>query len=351
MPRTADASQPPPTAALAYNSQTLRAGRQLPDENPSRWRWPRARRAASRDRGGRSARTRAGHRFVYRRALSSRSTSTSCPEVRSGWSTTGLRSPPTGPRCMPSTRTRRRCPRHQEWAFLWCHHKPTVTASAITLSGPAKVIRGHSMTITGKLALTVGRSPSSTSRITITRSLAGASTSHPVDQEDRGERRPSTSPIPRPSSAGTHTPPRMTAPRRAQAITASRAVLVTKIPSSLRLTASADTVGYRAAVKVTAHLGPTYNSRTVRIYATAFEFDRRADQGRPGGLPWRPDGHLPAGPLHRVQRQVRRRRQSTGRLRRREGIYVRAGVKQRSAATTAASIGSTLYRLYHGATS
>jgi YVTN family beta-propeller protein len=231
--------------------------------------------------------------------------------------------------------------------FLRVYHNPTVTASAITLSGPPKVIRGHSLTITGRLVLTVGRPPAG-SRITITRSLAGASavtTWHRTTASNGAFSLTDT-----PPELGTYTyTAAYDGTATTQAVTARRAVLITKIPSSLRLTASADTVGYRAAVKVTAHLGPTYNSRTVRIYATAFG-TRTAVLIKVGPVDSRGDLTVIYRPAHSTTFSATftgdAKYQPTTASRR---VYVRAGVKQRITGYYGSEhIGSTLYRLYHG---
>jgi YVTN family beta-propeller protein len=229
--------------------------------------------------------------------------------------------------------------------FLRVYHDPTVTASAITLSGPARVIRGHSLTITGKLALTVGK-PSAGSRITITRSRAGNSAA------TRWTRRTAAngtfSLTDTPPDLGTYTyAAAYDGTATTQAATASRGVLVTKIPSSLHVTASANTVGYRAAVKVTAHLGRTFNSRAVRIYATAFGAKTtvlikagRADSRGDLTVSYRPAHSTTfratfAGDAKYLPTAASRR------------VNVRVGVKQKiSGYYSSEHIGSTVYRVY-----
>ena len=231
--------------------------------------------------------------------------------------------------------------------FLRVYDSPTVTASAITLSGPAKVIRGHSLTISGKLALTVGQPPAG-SRITITRSLAGASGVTTWTRTTAADGAFSLTDSPPELGAYTYAAA-YDGTAATQAATASRAVLVTKIPSSLRLTASANTVGYRAAVKVTAHLGRTYNSRTVRIYATAFG-TRTSVLIKAGRVDSRGDLTVSYRPVHSTAFSATfagdAKYQPTTASRK---VYVRAGVTQRiSGYYGSEHIGSTLYRLYHG---
>jgi YVTN family beta-propeller protein len=231
--------------------------------------------------------------------------------------------------------------------FLRVYHNPTVTASAITLSGPAKVIRGHRLTITGKLALTVGQPPAG-SRITITRSLTGASAVTRWTRKTASNGAFSLTDTPPDLGTYTYTAA-YDGTATTQAATASRAVLVTKIPSSLRLTASADTADYRAPVKVTAHLGRTYNSRTVRIYATAFG-TRTAMLIKAGRVDSRGDLTVTYRPAHSTTFSATfagdAKYQPTTASRK---LYARAGVKQRiSGYYGSEHIGSTLYRKYHG---
>lgn len=232
--------------------------------------------------------------------------------------------------------------------FLRVYRNPTVTASAITLNGPAKIIRGHSLTITGKLALTVGEPPAG-SPITITRSLAGASG---VTRWTRKTAANGTfSLTDTPPALGTYT---YTATyggtATTQATTASRAVLITKIPSSLRLSASGGTVvNYRAAVMVTAHLGTTYNGRTVRIYARAFG-SRATVLIKAGRVNSRGDLTVTYRPVHSTTfsavfaGDAKYQPASAAHT-----VYVRAGVTQKLGGYYGTEhIGSTLYFVYHG---
>lgn len=231
--------------------------------------------------------------------------------------------------------------------FLRVYHDPAITASAITLSGPAKVIRGHRLTISGKLALTVGKPPAR-SRITITRSLAGTSA---VTRWTRTTAAHGTFSL-------TDTPPALgkytytatfAGTATAQAATASRAVLITKIPSSLRLSARRGTVNYRAAVTVTAHLGATYNRRTVRIYARAFGTKTTVliKVGRVNSR-----GDLTVS--YRPARSTRFSATFAGDAKYQPAtasrtVYVRARVTQKLRGYYSSEhIGSSLYRLYHG---
>jgi|HubBroStandDraft_4_1064222.scaffolds.fasta_scaffold05187_3 YVTN family beta-propeller protein len=230
--------------------------------------------------------------------------------------------------------------------FLRVYRNPTVTASAIKLSGPAKVVRGHRVTISGKLTLTVGQAAAG-SRITITRKRSGSSSvtrwtrttgSHGV-----------FSLTDTPPDLGTYTYTATyagTATRQATA--ASHAVNVTRIPSSLGLSASGGTVSYRAAVKVTAHLGRTYNSRTVRIYAKAFGA-RKAVLIKTGRTNSRGDLTVSYRPARSTIFSATfagdaKYQPATAAHR----VFVRAGVTEQIKGYYASeTIGSTLYRIYH----
>jgi YVTN family beta-propeller protein len=342
---TADASQPPPTAALVYNSQTYaQVGSYRTGAVPV---------AVAVAPGGPQAGTVAAGAgqgpgiAVYPPGATTPVNEYTVPGSQIWLVNDGLAFSADGSALYAVYQNGGGTPGTTVRFFLRVYHNPTITASAITLSGPPKVIRGHSLTITGKLALTVGTPPAG-SRITITRSLAGAS----------AVARWTRTTAPNGAFSLTDTPPELgtytyTAAydgiATTQAATASRAVLVTKIPSSLRVTASANTVDYRAAVKVTAHLGPTYNGRTVRIYATAFG-TRIAVLIKVGRVDSRGDLTVIYRPTRSTTFSATfagdARYQPTAASRR---VYVRAGVKQRiSGYYGSERIGSTRYRLYHG---
>jgi YVTN family beta-propeller protein len=231
--------------------------------------------------------------------------------------------------------------------FVRVYQNPTVTASAITLHGPAKLVRGHSLTITGTLALTVGKPPAG-SRITITRSLAGAS----------GVARWTRTTAANGTFSLTDAPPELgnytytasyAATKTTQATTAGHVVLITKIPSSLRLAASGGLVNYRAPVKVTAHLGTTFNGRTVRIYAKPFG-TKTAVLIKAGRVDSRGDLTATYQPVHSTTFSATfagdaKYQPATAS----HTVYVRAGVTQKLSGHYGSEfIGSTLYWLYHG---
>ena len=341
---TADASQPPPTAALVYNSQTYaQVGSYGTGAVPV---------AVAVAPGGPQAGTVAAGAgqgpgiAVYPPGAKTPVNEYSVPGSQIWLVNDGLAFSADGSALYAVYQDGGGAPGTTVSFFLRAYQNPTVTASAITLSGPAKVVRGHSLTITGKLALTVGQAPAG-SRITITRSLAGTSS----------VARFTTTTASKGAFSLTDTPPKLgtytytaayDGTATTQAATASRAVLVTKIPSSLRLTASAGTDDYRAPVKVTAHLGPTYNSRTVRIYATAFG-TRTAVLIKTGRVDSRGDLTVSYRPAHSTTFSATfagdAKYQPATASRR---VYVRVGVKQRiTGYYSSQHIGSTLYRVYH----
>ena len=229
---------------------------------------------------------------------------------------------------------------------LRAYRNPTVTASAITLHGPSQVVRGRSVTITGNLSLTVGKPPAG-SRVTITRSLAGTSAVARWTKTIAADG----------SFSLTDTPPALgdytyTAAYAGSAATqptvGGRVVVVTKVPSSLRLTASGETVDYRAPVTVTAQLGTTYTGRTVRIYARAFG-TKSAALIKAGRVNSRGDLAVTYRPNHSTTFSVtfagdpKYQPASASRV-----VYVRAGVTQGLSGYYGTEyIGSTRYFVYH----
>jgi hypothetical protein len=121
------------------------------------------------------------------------------------------------------------------------------------------------VTLTGDLSLTAGSVPAGTA-ITIRRTEAGGSATKTFTVK---------------SSTGgnyklTDTPPgpgryRYTASYAGTTAiapaTATQIVNVLKLPVALSLSAEPATIAYDGVVRLTIHLGPTYNSRTVLIYA------------------------------------------------------------------------------------
>jgi 5-hydroxyisourate hydrolase-like protein (transthyretin family) len=142
---------------------------------------------------------------------------------------------------------------------------PAVTASSLSLAGPSSVVLGKSVTLTGTLAYTVG-SPATKTTVKIVRSQAG-STATKVFTVATGAGGAFTL-TDTPGALGTYTYTASYAGDAThQPATATRTVNVLRYPVTLTLAVSAGTVNYHAPVTVTAHLGTTYNGRTLSIYA------------------------------------------------------------------------------------
>jgi hypothetical protein len=151
---------------------------------------------------------------------------------------------------------------------VFAYQDPQRTASAITLGGTSTTVFGHRVSISGRVSLSVGGPPAG-GKITITRRLAG---SHLVERWTR-----TVSPggyfslTDTPQSPGRYSYTASYPGTASVAPTsATRVVLVTRIPTALRLTASAGTVNYRSAVTVTAHLGRALAGQIVLVYARSF---------------------------------------------------------------------------------
>ena len=342
---TADASQPPPTAAIEYNSQTYaQAGSYATGAVPV---------AVAVAPGGSDAGTVAAGAgaapgiAVYPPGATTAVNQYPDPGSQDDLVNDGLAFSSDGSTLYAVYEVGAGTPGSTVSFFLRAYQNPTVTASAITLSGPANVVRGHSVTISGKLALTVGQPPAG-SQITITRTLSGSTavTSWTRTTSSNG----TFSLTYTPPDLGTYTYTATYAgTATTQAATASQAVNVTKIPSSLRLTASAGTVNYRAPVTVTADLGRTYNSRTVRIYAKTFGTSKAVliKTGRTNARGDLTVSYRPArSTIFTATFAGDAKYQPAAASR---TVYVRAGVTQQITGYYGSqTIGSTVYETYHG---
>jgi YVTN family beta-propeller protein len=341
---TGDSSQPPPTAAVVYNSQTYaQAGSYTTGAPPAA--------VAVAPGGAEAGAVAAGASLAPGIAVYPPGATTSVNEYPSPGSqdylvSDGLAFSADGSTLYAVYQNVGGTPGAENF-FIRAYQNPTVTASAISLSGPAKVVRGHGVTISGKLALTVGQPPAG-SQITITRTLSGSSGVTRWTRTTASNGTFSLSDTP--PDLGTYTYTATYAGTAAtQASTASHTVSVTKIPSSLRLTASGGTVNYRAAVKVTADLGRTYNSRTVRIYAKAFG-TKKAVLIKTGRTNSRGDLTVSYRPARSTTFSATfagdAKYQPSAASR---NVYVRAGVTQQIKGYYGSeTIGSTRYRTYHG---
>ena len=143
--------------------------------------------------------------------------------------------------------------------------KPTLTRSALTISGPKSAFVTRAVTFTGDLSLTTGSVHAGTP-ITVRRTEAGSSQTKTITvRSGTGGHYKLTDAPPRPGRykytaayAGTTT----IAPA-----TATQTVNVSKLPVALSLSAKPAPAPYDGVIRLTIHLGPTYNSRIVLIYA------------------------------------------------------------------------------------
>ena len=215
----------------------------------------------------------------------------------------------------------------------------------ITLRGTGSVIIGHSVSITGRFTLSVGAPPARTT-ITITRRLAG---SRVVERWTRAiGSRGYFSLTDTPPSPGTYT---YTASYHGTsalaATTATRRVVITRMPTPLSLSASVGTVNYRSAVTVTAHLGKALAGQIVLIYTRPFgtKAEKLLSIGLADSRGVLSVRYVPSysTTFTAVFRGDSRYQSATAR----RTVYVRAGVGESiSGYTGSAYVGSILYRVY-----
>jgi hypothetical protein len=228
---------------------------------------------------------------------------------------------------------------------VFAYQDPERTASTITLRGTGSAIVGHSVTITGRFTLSVGAPPARTT-ITITRRQAGS----PVVV--RWTKAISSggyfSLTNTPPSPGTYTYTASYPGTSALApATATRRVVITRMPSQLTLSVSAGTVNYRSPVTVTAHLNKALAGQIVLVYARSF--DSRAQHLLAIGLTNSRGAfsvrYVPSNSttFTAVFRGSSLYQSATAR----RSVLVRAGVGESiSGYTGSAYVGSTLYRVY-----
>ncbi|NEA62856.1 hypothetical protein [Streptomyces sp. SID12488] len=153
-------------------------------------------------------------------------------------------------------------------------HEPTATdetlqvspyTPALTLKAPATATRGAALNFSGTLT---DAPYASGETVTVTRADAGH-TSTPVRWKSvvGADGKFTIKDTPTIGGANTYT---VSYPGDAshQAATASAIVQVSRVATSLSVATNASTYTYGATATVTAHLGATYNSRTVSIWAT-----------------------------------------------------------------------------------
>jgi hypothetical protein len=232
------------------------------------------------------------------------------------------------------------------WNFvLQAFREPETTRATLTLGGTSSADIGKNVTITGTLQLGTGNPPVGTP-IAITRTLAGKDAKKfTVKTGTKG----TFSLTDKPAALGTYTYTVSYAGNSTtQSATRTRAVTITRIPTSLSLTTSKGSVAYRTKVAITAHLGTTYTGRTVTIYAQAFGTSARKEirSGRVNAKGELTAYYSPSnsttfsayfsGDARYAARTVT------------HNVYVGVGVSMSiSGYYTSEHIGSTLYRVFH----
>jgi hypothetical protein len=142
---------------------------------------------------------------------------------------------------------------------------PTLTQPDLTLTGPTTAEVTKPVTLTGSLTAAGSALPAGTS-ITISRSEAGSTTVKDFTVTTSASGSFSLTDTPPGAGAFTYTADYSGSATVAPA-TASQTVTITRIPTSLTVTVSPSKATYEPTVHVTVHLGSTYTSRTVSIYA------------------------------------------------------------------------------------
>ncbi len=143
--------------------------------------------------------------------------------------------------------------------------QPTLTRSALTLSGPSSASVTRAVKLTGDLSLTAGSVPAGTT-ITVTRTEAGSSGTKTFKVTTTGGG--SYNLTDTPPEPGRYTYSASYAGSAAIApATAKHAVTVSKLAVSLRVSSKHTRVAYDSTVHLAVHLGSTYRSRTVLVYA------------------------------------------------------------------------------------
>ncbi|WP_344049658.1 hypothetical protein [Planotetraspora silvatica] len=145
---------------------------------------------------------------------------------------------------------------------------PALTVSKLTLVGTSSTALGKKVSITGTLSLGVGKPPAGT-KVTVVRSLAGSTSTAKFTASVAANGGFTVTDTPKAVGAYTYSAVYAGDAGRAPA-QATRKVTITRIPTSLTLTANASTYNYGGSAKVTAHLGTTYTGRTLSIYAQAY---------------------------------------------------------------------------------
>jgi hypothetical protein len=142
---------------------------------------------------------------------------------------------------------------------------PTLTQPDLTLTGPSTAEITKPITLTGSLTAAGSALPAGTT-ITISRSEAGSTTVKDFTVTTAANGNFSLTDTPPETGDFTYTADYSGSATVAPA-TAAQTVTITRIPTSLAVTASPSRATYEPTIHVTAKLGKTYTSRTVSIYA------------------------------------------------------------------------------------
>jgi hypothetical protein len=143
-----------------------------------------------------------------------------------------------------------------------------LNTTTLSLSGPSSVSIGKKVTLTGSLALGGGATIPAGTTVTVTRTGPGStgSTSLSPVQQFGSDGSFTLTDTPTVTGAYTYTATYAGNATTAEA-TASHAVTVSPVATSLSITTGAMAFNYDTKIHVVAHLGATYTNRTVSIYA------------------------------------------------------------------------------------
>ncbi len=145
---------------------------------------------------------------------------------------------------------------------------PALSQPDLTLTGPSTAEITKPIALTGSLTVAGSALPAGTT-ITMSRSEAGSTTVKDFTVSTAANGSFSLTDTPPATGEFTSTAAYSGSATVAPA-TASQTVTITHIPTSLTVAASPSSATYEPMIRVTAHLGRTYTSRTVSIYAQPF---------------------------------------------------------------------------------
>jgi sugar lactone lactonase YvrE len=217
-------------------------------------------------------------------------------------------------------------------------------SARLGLRGPSHIYIGKSVTLTGTLVFGSGSVPART-RLTVTRTGHGATRQFTVSTGAKGAFRVTDTP----AATGTYTyAVRYAGSATTAPATVSRKLSVILNPVVLTVTTNGAVFTYEPTVRITAHLGPTYRNRSVKVYArwlgskgsTLIKTGRVNSRGDLTVSYQTPHSTtfsvVFGGDAHYAAKTVART------------VYVRANVSESiSGYYGSEHVGGTLYRLYH----